>query len=162
MRRHNDWIPAASGHGWGQRTSTSGIHSPSCEGWGAYKVAHHFWWTDHFSEEEGTTQAQSLSCLCSNLTDLCIELYPKIPCCFDPLYWLSENLDCSGSSNASRSLCSLSVFFETFIAIRQSHRMCSICRNESQDKCWEAIVGGMWLREPCGLHRVLARRGLRV
>jgi hypothetical protein len=43
--------------------------------------------------------ALSLSYLSSNLVDVgrpgqpCIRGHPRIPCCFDPFYWLSEILD---------------------------------------------------------------------
>jgi hypothetical protein len=60
--------------------------------------------------KEVAKHARYFRCLSSYLVDvcrpgqLCIERHPKIPCSFDPLYWLSENLDCSGLLDASRSL----------------------------------------------------------
>jgi hypothetical protein len=57
---------------------------------------------------EGAKHAQSLSRLLSYLVDMrrpgkpSIKGHPKIPCCLDPLYWLSEKLHCSGFFDASR------------------------------------------------------------
>jgi hypothetical protein len=52
--------------------------------------------------KQGTKCAQSLSCLLSNHVDLrrpgklCMKCHPKIPRCFDPLYWFSDKRHCSG------------------------------------------------------------------
>jgi hypothetical protein len=60
--------------------------------------------------KEGAKHTQSLSCLLSHLADVrlpgkqCMKGHPKIPRCFDPLYWLSETLHCSGFLDASRGL----------------------------------------------------------
>jgi hypothetical protein len=63
-----------------------------------------------FPIKEQAKHAQSLSCLCSYLTDVCrpgqqcIKGHPKTPCCFDPLKWVSEKLDRTGLLDASRNL----------------------------------------------------------
>jgi hypothetical protein len=60
--------------------------------------------------KEGANHSQYLSRLFPYLVDVhrpgqpCIKGYPKVPCCVDPLYWLSEKLDWPGSLHASRSL----------------------------------------------------------
>jgi hypothetical protein len=60
--------------------------------------------------KEGVKHALSLSRLSHYLVDVRrpgqprIKGYPKVPCCVDPLYWLSEKLDWPGSLDASRSL----------------------------------------------------------
>jgi hypothetical protein len=60
--------------------------------------------------KEGAKHAQSLSCLLSHLVDvrrpgkLSFKDHPKIPCCFDPLYWFSEKLHSSGLFDASPRL----------------------------------------------------------
>jgi hypothetical protein len=58
--------------------------------------------------EEGAKQTQSLSRLLPYLVDVsrsdkpCVKEYPKVPCCFNPLHWLSERWP--GSFDASRGL----------------------------------------------------------
>jgi hypothetical protein len=58
--------------------------------------------------KKGAKHAQSLGCLLSRLVDvrrpgkLGVKGHSKIPCCFDPLYWLSEKLLCSEIFDASR------------------------------------------------------------
>jgi hypothetical protein len=54
------------------------------------------------------------------------------------------------------------VRFETLIAIVHSLTSAHVCRDKSPDKSREAMCCGTWLREPCHLHTVLARRGGRV
>jgi hypothetical protein len=60
--------------------------------------------------KEVSKHGQSLSRLSPYLVDVRrpgqprIKGYPKVPCCVDPLYWLSEKLDWPGSLDASRSL----------------------------------------------------------
>jgi hypothetical protein len=60
--------------------------------------------------KEGAKHAQSLGCLLSYLADVCrsgqlsVKSCHGIPCCSDPLYWLSEKLVWSGLLNVSRSL----------------------------------------------------------
>jgi hypothetical protein len=60
--------------------------------------------------KDGAKHAQSLSRLSPYLVDVRrpgqprIKGYRKVPCCVDPLYWLSETLDWPGSLDASRSL----------------------------------------------------------
>jgi hypothetical protein len=57
---------------------------------------------------EGAKHAQSLSRLSPYLVDVrrpgqpCVKGYPKVPCCVNPFYWLSEELDWPGSLDASR------------------------------------------------------------
>jgi hypothetical protein len=60
--------------------------------------------------KEGGKHSQSLSCLPFHLVDvrgagkLNIEGHLKVPCCFDPLYWLSDKLHLSGFLDATRGL----------------------------------------------------------
>jgi hypothetical protein len=60
--------------------------------------------------KEGAKHAQSLSSLSPYLVDVRrrgqprIMGYSMVPCCVDPLYWLSVKLDWPGSLDASRSL----------------------------------------------------------
>jgi hypothetical protein len=59
--------------------------------------------------EEGAKQTQSLSRLpyvvdVSRPGKPCVKGYPKVPCCFNSLYWLSEKLGWPGSLDASRGL----------------------------------------------------------
>jgi hypothetical protein len=60
--------------------------------------------------EDGAKQTQSLSRLLPYLVDVSragkpfVKSYSKVPCCFNPLYWLSEKLGWPGSLDASRGL----------------------------------------------------------
>jgi hypothetical protein len=60
--------------------------------------------------KEGAKHARSLSRLSPYLVEVRrpgqtrIKGYSKVPCCVDPLYWLSEKLDWPGSLDASRTL----------------------------------------------------------
>jgi hypothetical protein len=60
--------------------------------------------------KEGAKHAQSLSRLLSHLVDvrrpgkLSIKGHPKIPYCFDQLYWLSEKLHCPEFLDVSHRL----------------------------------------------------------
>jgi hypothetical protein len=82
--------------------------------------------------KEGANHAQSLSCLHSYLVDVCrpgkwcIKGHPNIPCCFDPLYWLSEKLHWSGFWIRLVALTdSTTMLFETLMAILQFRRQSS-------------------------------------
>jgi hypothetical protein len=60
--------------------------------------------------EEGTKHTQTLSRLPPYQVDAsrsgqpCVKGYPKVPCCFNPFYWLSEKLGWPGFLDASRGL----------------------------------------------------------
>jgi hypothetical protein len=60
--------------------------------------------------KEGAKHAKSLGCLLSYLADVCrlgqmsVKSRHEIPCCSDPLNWLSEKLVWSGLLDVSRNL----------------------------------------------------------
>jgi hypothetical protein len=60
--------------------------------------------------EEVDKQTLSLSRLLPYLVHVCrpgkpcVKGYPKVPCCFNPLYWLCEKLGWPGSLDASHGL----------------------------------------------------------
>jgi hypothetical protein len=77
--------------------------------------------------KEGAKHAQSLRCHLSHLVDVrrpgkqSIKGHPKIPFCFDPLYWLSEKLHCCGFWMRLAALTkSTAMLFESLMAILQS------------------------------------------
>jgi hypothetical protein len=81
--------------------------------------------------KERAKHAQSLSCLflpccCVPPGQLCIKGHPKIPCCFDQFYCLSEKMNWSELLDASRSLKkSTAVLFEMLMANLQSRSQCA-------------------------------------
>jgi hypothetical protein len=81
--------------------------------------------------EEGAKHTQSLSCLLPHLVyvsrpgKLCIKSQPKITSCFDPSYWLSEELHWSGFWMHFAVLTnSTTVLLETLMPIVQFRSQC--------------------------------------